>query len=513
MPVALAPGQEYQRRVSHDPAPSPRSDDAATTTSQHSPSPDASGGEPEELSDAARRRILGVLLVPLFMSLISVSIVNVTLSSIQQDLHASASALQWVLTGYALAFGVLLVASGRAGDVFGRRKLFVGGIAVFAGASLLCGLAPSTTVLNIGRVVQGLGSGMLNPQTVGMIQQYFRGRERARAFGLFGSVVGVAVAIGPTLGGLLIQVLGPGTGWRAAFLVNVPIAVLAIVLAMLWLPRQRRRPGRVDMDPVGVGVFGVAVLALLLPFVEARVSPWIWLSLPAGLLLLWAWVRWERRYKTAGGSPMVDLELFRTASFSYGSLLISIYFLGVTSVWIVVAMYAQQGLGRTALEAGTLGLPASVLSAVIAPLSGRAVLRWGRTVVVVGMGVALSGILLSVLVAHGMSHWGWPIACFYASLAFIGAGQGAVMAPNQTLSFADVPLKFAGAAGGVLQTGQRMGTAIGTALITAVTFAVLELADWNTAFAAAFGVIALVVLLAMAVAVADGRRRTAASRT
>lgn len=149
-------------------------------------SPRSPGDDSPALDPAERRRILWVLLVPLFMSLISVSIVNVALSSIQQELGASSSALQWVLTGYALAFGVLLVASGRAGDVFGRRKLFIAGIAVFAGASLVCGLAPNTTVLNIGRVIQGLGSGILNPQTVGMIQEYFQGRERAKAFGLFG---------------------------------------------------------------------------------------------------------------------------------------------------------------------------------------------------------------------------------------------------------------------------------------------------------------------------------------
>lgn len=471
-------------------------------------SPRSPGDDSPALDPAERRRILWVLLVPLFMSLISVSIVNVALSSIQQDLEASSSALQWVLTGYALAFGVLLVASGRAGDVFGRRKLFIAGIAVFAGASLLCGLAPNTTVLNIGRVIQGLGSGMLNPQTVGMIQEYFQGRERAKAFGLFGSVVGVAVAIGPTLGGLLIQVLGPDAGWRSTFLLNVPIAALAIVLAFLWLPRRSRRPGKVDMDPLGVVVFGIAVLALLLPFVESQWGPWIWLSLPAGVLLVYGWVRWEKRYKRAGRAPMVDLELFRTASFSYGALLISVYFLGVTSIWIVVALYAQQGLGRTALEAGTLGLPASILSALIAPLSGRAVLRWGRSVVLVGMSLALLGIVLSVLVAYGMSHWGWHIALFYVSLAFIGAGQGAVMAPNQTLSFADVPLRFAGAAGGVLQTGQRMGTAIGTALITAVAFGVLARADWNAAFTASFAVITVIVLIAMGIGIADMRRRT-----
>lgn len=459
------------------------------------------------ISERERSKILWVVLVPLFMSLVGVSIVNVALPAIQSDLHASSSGLQWVLTGYALSFGLVLVPSGRAGDIWGQRPLFMAGIVVFALASLVCGLAPNTPVLNAARLVQGLGSGLLNPQAVGMIQLYFQGPARAKAFGTFGAVVGVAVAVGPVLGGLLIGALGNGLGWRAAFLLNVPIALLALVLAALWLPRQPRKPGRADMDPVGAVMFGAGVLLVLLPFVESHRGAVIWVAPALGALVLYTWTRWEHHCTRRGRQPMVDLELFRTASFSYGAGMIALYFLGMTSVWIVVAMYAQQGLGRSALEAGLLGLPAALASAVVSPLAGRAVLRHGRAVVLVGTACAMAGLLLSVAVVYAVVHHDLPAPWLYVTLTFVGLGQACVVAPNQTLSLADVPLKFAGVAGGVIQTGQRVGTAVGTAVITAVLFAVLDRSDWHTAFTAGFLTITGVLALVMLVAWGDLRRR------
>ena len=307
-----------------------------------------------------------------------------------------------------------------------------------------------------------------------MIQQYFRGPARAKAFGMLGAVVGVAVAIGPAFGGFLIGALGDGPGWRATFLINVPTAAVALVLAALWLPRQNRKPGRVDMDPVGVVLFGLGILALLFPFVESRLGPLVWLSLLLGALLLFLWTRWEARYKSRGHEPMVDLDLFRIASFSYGSAMITVYFLGMTSVWVVLAMYVQQGLGRTAFEAGMLSLPAALMSAVVAPMAGRGVLRYGRRVILAGIACAVTGLLTTIGVLYGVVHFDWNIAWLYLTLVLVGVGQGSVMPPNQTLSFSEVPLRFAGAAGGVMQTGQRVGTAVGTAVITAVAFGVLQ---------------------------------------
>lgn len=197
---------------------------------------DAVAGPDDAIPSAQRWRILAVLLVAIFMSLVGVSIVNVAIPSIQHGLDASDSDVQWVLSGYALTFGVVLVAGGRAGDLLGRGGLFIIGATIFTLASVAAGFAPGATSLNAARFVQGVGSGLLNPQGVGMIQQYFRGAERARAFGAFGSVVGVAVGIGPVIGGLLIELGGTQIGWRLTFLVNVPVGVLCIVLAFLWFP-------------------------------------------------------------------------------------------------------------------------------------------------------------------------------------------------------------------------------------------------------------------------------------
>ncbi|PLC12831.1 MFS transporter permease [Kocuria flava] len=491
----------------------------ATTTggaaAQHVPP----GREPRTAAepDADRWRILAVLLVAIFMSLVGVSIVNVGLPSIQEGLGASRTQIQWVLSGYALTFGVVLVAAGRAGDIFGRGFLFVLGVAVFTLASLAAGFASDPAVLTAARFVQGLGSGLLNPQGVGMIQQYFRGAERGQAFGLFGSVVGISVGVGPLLGGLLIHLGGAAEGWRWMFFVNVPLGVLALALAFAWFPRPllRRGHGRTaakvlsELDPVGALLLGTAVLALLLPFIEARAatSAWWWALLPAGAALLSAWLLWERRYRAAGRSPMVDLAIFRVRSFSYGSALIGLYFLGVTSVWVLLALYMQQGLGHTALESGLIGLPNALASALAANWAGRHVLRLGRAVVVGGMLSVLLGLALSVLViqleGRGIGSEWWLLA----TLVLVGLGQGAVVSPNQTLSLAEVPLEYAGSSGGIMQTGQRIGTSIGIAVVTAVSFTVLPTAGWAQAITAGFAMIAAVILCALAVGVADLRHR------
>ena len=238
----------------------------------------------ESVTDSQRWRILAVLLVAIFMSLVGVSIVNVALPSIQNGLDASESSLQWVLSGYALTFGVVLVAAGRAGDLMGRGGVFVLGVSVFTLASIICSVAPSAGWLNLARFGQGIGSGLLNPQGVGMIQQYFRGAARAKAFGAFGSVVGVAVGIGPPLGGLLIELGGPEIGWRLTFLLNVPVGLLCLALAFAWFPKPLlHRPATAgaeggasgvwrSLDPVGSILLGLAVLATMLPFVEGGAS-------------------------------------------------------------------------------------------------------------------------------------------------------------------------------------------------------------------------------------------------
>lgn len=472
--------------------------------------------------DPQRWRILWVLLVAIFMSLVGVSIVNVALPSIQHGLDASDSDAQWVLAGYALTFGVVLVAAGRAGDLMGRGGFFVLGVVVFTLASVAAGLAPNADALNAARFVQGVGSGLINPQGVGMIQQYFRGAERGKAFGYFGSVVGVAVGIGPVLGGLLIGLGGPETGWRLTFLVNVPVGLLCLVLALRWFPRpllrrppadpSRRAAGPAkasrSLDPVGSLLLGLAVLALMFPFVEGRSSGWLWLLLPVGVLLGWAWVRWEKHYRATGRSPMVNLDIFAIRSFTNGSIIVMLYFLGMTSIWVLVAMYFQEGADRSALEAGLVGVPSALISAVASHWAGSRVIRYGRKVVIGGLIFALVGLSVSIAVvllqAQGLvSEW-WLVL----GLAFIGVAQGSVISPNQTLTLADVPLDYAGSSGAVMQTGQRIGTSIGIAVITSAAFASLGASgSWSVAVAVGFGLIGVVVLAALAFAIKDQRDR------
>ena len=476
---------------------------------------------PVVANDPLRWRILAILLTSIFMSLINVSIVNVALPSIRIGLNASQADLQWVLSGYALTFGVILVAAGRAGDIFGRGGLFILGVFIFALSSIVAGFAPDAHWLNGARFMQGLGSGLISPQGLGMIQQYFRGPERGKAFGYFGSMVGVSVAIGPVLGGLLIELGGPEWGWRLSFLVNVPFAFAVLFLAWLWFPRPlfsfgastaknkwaRNIKAFSSLDPIGSFLLGFAILLVLLPFMEAHANTWVWLLLPSGLLTLYLWVKWERYYARSGRQPMVDLGIFSSSSFTNGSLIMTLYFLGMTSVWVVVAMYMQEGVGSTAFEAGLVGIPAALLSSVAANWAGRRVHQLGRKIVIAGILLAILGLLLSIVILYFesiglISPW-WLML----SLALIGIAQGTVISPNQTLTLESVPLHYAGSSGAIMQTGQRIGTSVGIAMITAVVFGTLQSTSWDMAVGTGFAVIVAILCLALWVAIKDFYQR------
>ena len=479
--------------------------------------------DPAQTPRPNHERLLPTLLIPAFVTLLAVSSVNVILPAVSHSLSAGTAGLQLVVSGYALVFGVALVPAGRAGDVMGRGRLFVIGMLLFGAGSLVSGLAPDVVTLNLARVVMGMGSGLLNPQVTGMIQQYYTGEARGRAFGLFGAVIGVSVALGPVLSGGFIGWLGDDWGWRASFLINVPLTLAGVWAARRYLPasawhrgsgtgqtEQAGSPdgdaagaaqrGGVDLDPVGMGMLAVGTLLIMIPFMEASAGTWIWGLEAAGIGVIGAWVAWEKRYRTRGGAPMVDLSLLAIPSFAYGSLAIAVYFLGYTSVWIIVAQYVQAGLGSSALASGLIGVPAALAGSIAAALAGRRVIRVGRVMVLGGMVLGMAGLLASIGIMHMHTRAGWSPWWLTLTLLVLGVGQGLVVSPNQTLSLADVPLEYAGAAGGILQTGERIGTSIGIAVITGLTFRVSHSSGWEAAAQA--GLLAVVAAIAVAAGVA-----------
>lgn len=462
--------------------------------------------------DPNRWRALAVCLVAGFMTLLDVSIVNVALPSIQQALHAGSSALQWVVSGYALSFGLVLVPAGRFGDARGRRTGFLLGLSLFTVSSALCGLATDPWLLVAARLLQGVGGGVLTPQVSGLIQQLFRGAERGRAFGAFGATVGISTAVGPVLGGLLISAFGPDVGWRLVFYVNLPIGIAALVLAARLVPRDTGSPGRrQDLDPVGVLLLGSAVSSVLLALIQQDT----WgrerlLLYPAGAVLLAAWLAWERRYSRRG-EPLVDLALFRTASYSAGAAVAVLYFAGFTGVFFIFTQYLQEGLRYSALAAGATVLPFALGSAVAAAIGGRLVTRFGRSLVAAGL-VAVTVGFLGTWLAAELSPGRSVVWAAVLPLAVGGLGSGLVITPNITITLSDVPVRRAGTAGGVLQTGQRIGAAAGVALTGSVFYGVVASShgNWAQAFRHGMLVITAFVVLSLVAAVLDvatsGRR-------
>ncbi|ETJ97667.1 MFS transporter [Propionimicrobium lymphophilum] len=461
----------------------------------------------------SRKKILIILLFGLALAMMSISSVNVALPSIQKSIGSSDTDLQWLLSGYALTFGIVLVAAGRIGDLLGRGITFIIGIFLFSTSALICGLIHDPGLLNIARLVQGIGAGFYSPQTNGMIVQYFRGQARATANALFGLVVSVAVAIAPLLTGFLIQWFGPDLGWRASFLWSFPVGVVTMILAIMWLPfeSERRlwnhrklgmaRAARLDLDPVGMILMALSVMCVMLPFmIKTALS---FALLPLGGLLLYIWYRWEKAYKKRGNQPMVDLHLFKVRSFTNATMVSGMQFLGGTSVFVIIALYLQNGLGASALVSGSIGLPNAIGSAVAAMIAGRNVLRRGRTMTMHSLGIYIVGLLMLITLIQfvpAISYWWLSIP-----LVFTGIGVGAFNSANQTLSMLELTPDMGGTAGGVKQTIERTTTAIGNAMLTAICFMFVA-QGWRIAATMAYSVITLIIVLSLLLAWYDKRK-------
>ncbi|MCW2604543.1 MAG: putative permease of the major facilitator superfamily, partial [Pseudonocardiales bacterium] len=464
---------------------------------------------PDDRTDLDPRRwsALAVCLAGGSMVLLDVSIVNVALPSIRTGLGASGSALQWVLSGYALAFGLALVPAGRLGDLLGRRTMFTIALAAFTLASAACGLATSAEWLIIARLVQGLAGGCVTPQISALIQENFAGEERGKAFGLFGTVVGVSTAVGPLLGGTLIALFGTEHGWRWVFFVNVPIGAVLIPVALRILPARSARTRRASLDPIGVVLLGAGIVTLLLPFVQAE--QWEtrakWLLVPLAALILGLFVLWERHVDVAGRDPLFELRLFAKRSYGFGNALITLYFAAFTPLFFVFTLYLQSGQGYSALLAGVATVPFAVGSAATAARAGKLSIRIGRPLVAVGLALVAVGLIGVALAVHlaPSSNTGWATLL---PLLIAGIGSGMIISPNQALTLADVPVERAGTAGGMLQTAQRLGSALGIAGVGAVFYGHLASSPGASAYPdalersllVAIGFVALSLLVALA---------------
>ncbi|MFJ8443957.1 MFS transporter [Kitasatospora griseola] len=453
-------------------------------------------------TEVRRWRALAVCLVAGFMTLLDVSIVNVALPSVRTGLHMSEAGLQWVLSGYSLAFGLVLVPAGRLGDAIGRRPVLLTGLALFTATSALAGAAQNEAWLVIARLLQGMSGGLLVPQVSGFIQQLFRGGERARAFGLLGTTIGFSTAVGPLLGGLLIAAFGAEEGWRWVFYVNLPIGLTLLPFAGRLLPAPTPDTcARRDFDPVGVLLLGTGTVLLLLPLVQAQWhDPRKWLLLAGSVLLLAVFAGWEHRY-ARDREPLVHPALFRTRSFTSGSLVSLLYFAGFTAVFFVFTLYLQAGRGYSALYAGLAITPFALASAVASTVGGRIVVRYGRRLIAFGLATVAVGLAFAALAVHLFNgpFVGWATAL---PLLVAGLGSGLVVSPNQALTLNEVPVARAGSAGGVLQTAQRIGSAAGIATVGATFFGHLRTpADYPGAFQLSLAVVIAFVLLALVAAV------------
>ena len=447
-----------------------------------------------------RWRILVVSLVIGFMTWLDVTIVNVALPSMEHGLHTRTATVQWVVSGYALALGLTLVAGGRLGDAYGRRRMMLIGLGGFVLSSAAVGLAPNIALVIAARLAQGASAGLLTPQSSGLIQQLFRGRERARAFGMYAFTVSVSSASGPVLGGLILALVGEDQGWRWLFWVNVPIGVVAVAAVLALVPgRDPATIGdsRARIDVRGALLLGGTVIFLLYPLVSIeRGARW-----PLALLLLVplcgrAFLRWERQITARGLPPLLDIGLLgRLPSYGNGLAVGALYYTGFTGLLLVVSVYLQDALHLSPLSAGLLIMPFAAGSALSAPIAARFVSTEGRRISVLALALVMTGVLLVALLAPGHDP-GTIGLVLVPALLVAGLGGGGVNAPNNTLTLSEVPPQMGGAAGGGLQTANRIGASVGAALIMTA----YELARGPVPAGQALRVALLVVLIFLAAA-------------
>ncbi len=426
-----------------------------------------------------RRLAIGILLFASFMDLLDVTIVQVALPAIREGIGASDAELEWIVSGYILAFAVALITGGRLGDIFGRRRLFLIGIAGFTITSGLAASSWSGEALVAFRAVQGVFAALMVPQLLATVQAVYAPRERAPVFGLIGAVSGLASVIGPVLGGWLVDADFWGLGWRAIFLINVPVGIVIFALSTRFVPQTRSdRPLRTDF--IGVALLTAALLCLMVPLIEGRPlgwPTWLWLLVGAGVLLVVIFAAHSRRRQHIDGSALLPLQLFGNRGFSAGLITQAMFQGAMNAFTLPLLLYLQLSLGFDALTAGlnllAFSLGAMLGTGVAVPLTGR----FGKALIAVGCVLMAAGIwwTYGMLVSTGADFTGWAAV---GGMLTAGLGLALIIIPLIDVALATVPAADAGAASGTYSTFQQLGAAAGIAVSTTIFFTQIA-DDWS----------------------------------
>ncbi|MGW2665880.1 MFS transporter [Nocardia tengchongensis] len=426
--------------------------------------------------DPRRWIAFAVVLAAGFMDLLDVTIVNVAVPSVQKDLGAAYSQIEWIIAAYVLSFAAVLITGGRLGDIYGRKRLFLLGVAGFTAASLACGLASSPAMLIGSRFVQGAMAGLMVPQILAIIRVTFPKDERAKAIAVYSGVGGSASAVGLSLGGLLVEWNLFDLGWRPIFLVNVPVGLLALGAAAVVM-RDSRSAHAPRLDIIGMVLAISAVLLLVYPLTEGRRlgwPAWTFVMIGASAAALGAFLVYERWRARTTGSPLVDLDLFRSRPFTIGLSSWLLFWIGFGGFFLIWTLFMQAGLGWSPMRAGLTsvffavgaGIGAGVSVSALAPRFGKWVLLAGG--LVTAGGFALYGALATYYESDFAS---WQMVF---PLLVTGIGFGIVVAPTIDMLLGQIPDREAGAASGLLNTGQQLGLALGVALVGILFFGQLD---------------------------------------
>ena len=416
-----------------------------------------------------------VLMVATFMDLMDSTITNVALPTIGKNLGATPEQLEWTVAGYVIAFATLLITGGRLGDIFGHRRIFVIGIVGFTLASLGAALSQTGDLLVAARVLQGGFAGIMMPQVLSSVQVMFAPDERASVLGIIGSLSALGAVGGLILGGWLVTADLLGMGWRSIFLVNVPIGVVLVVAALLFVPRSRsEHPLRPDL--VGVLLGGLGVFLVVFPLTDGRAAGWawwIWAMLITSPFVIAAFVWQQGRMLKAHKAPLLPLPLFRDRGFASGQLVQVLSSIGNGGYVLILLYYVQSALGFTALAAGLTLLPFALGSMAAAPLAIFATKRLGKWAVLLGgivQAAALTWVMWTIWTA-GAVLTGWDVT---APLTLVGAGMMTLIMPLTSITLESVPTPDAGAASGTLTTFGQIGMVLGVALAGSVFFGILQ---------------------------------------